>query len=72
MSPDDAADLLAEMPASDAARLLELMEPDEAEPVRRLLRYAEDTAGGLMTREPLVPAAQRDGGRGAGRASANP
>jgi CBS domain-containing protein len=54
MSPDDAADLLAEMPASDAARLLELMEPDEAEPVRRLLRYAEDTAGGLMTSEPLV------------------
>ncbi|WP_425954919.1 magnesium transporter MgtE N-terminal domain-containing protein [Xylanimonas sp. McL0601] len=54
MEPDDAADLLHELPDAQAARLLELMEPDEAEDVRRLLAYDEDTAGGMMTTEPVV------------------
>ncbi|MDH6112664.1 flagellar motility protein MotE (MotC chaperone)/sporulation protein YlmC with PRC-barrel domain [Kitasatospora sp. MAP12-15] len=54
MDPDDAADLLSELPSEDAERLLQLMEPDEAAPVRRLLSYQEDTAGGLMTTEPIV------------------
>ena len=54
MAPDDAADLLGELPAEDAERLLELMEPDEAGPVRSLLAYSDDTAGGMMTSEPLV------------------
>src|SRR5947209_28756 len=54
MAPDDAADLLAELPLDEQERLLALMEPHEAEPVRRLLSYAEGTAGGMMTTEPIV------------------
>jgi flagellar motility protein MotE (MotC chaperone) len=54
MQPDDAADLLNELPDEQAARLLELMEPEEAKDVRRLLSYDEDTAGGLMTTEPVI------------------
>ena len=54
MQPDDAADLLSEMPMEQAAELLELMEPEEAKDVRRLLAYEEDTAGGLMTTEPVL------------------
>lgn len=54
MSPDDAADLLAELPIHKAEELLELMEPEEAAPVRRLLSYADETAGGIMTSEPII------------------
>jgi len=54
MAPDDAADLLGELPPEEAERLLELMEPDEAKPVRRLLSYSDDTAGGMMTSEPII------------------
>jgi magnesium transporter len=51
MSPDEATDLLAELPDERRQGLLKLMEADEAEEVRELLRYEEDTAGGLMTTE---------------------
>ena len=54
MEADDAADLLAEFSAARQAELLGAMDPDEAEPVRRLLVYEPDTAGGLMTPEPVI------------------
>jgi CBS domain-containing protein len=54
MDPDDAADLLGELSSDEAERLLTLMDPEEANPVRRLLSYREDTAGGIMTSDPIV------------------
>ncbi|MDT0156698.1 CBS domain-containing protein [Microbacterium sp. ARD32] len=54
MEPDDAADLLAQLPPDRLEQLLALMEPEEAEDVRTLLRYGPDTAGGLMTTEPII------------------
>lgn len=54
MSPDDAADLIAELSPETAEALLELMEPEEAEDVRRLMSYVENTAGAMMTSEPVI------------------
>ncbi|MGI8521714.1 MAG: magnesium transporter MgtE N-terminal domain-containing protein [Nocardioides sp.] len=54
MSADDAADLIADLPPETAATLLSLMESDDAEDVRRLMSYEEETAGGMMTPEPVV------------------
>ena len=54
MEADDAADLLGEFSATRRAELLGAMDPDEAAPVRRLLTYDPDTAGGLMTPEPII------------------
>ena len=54
MEPDDAADLLGSLSESEAEELLELMEPEDANVVRQLLSYEDDTAGGLMTTEPVI------------------
>ncbi|NDK91121.1 magnesium transporter [Gordonia desulfuricans] len=54
MDPDDAADLLGELPDTEAESFLSRMDPEESEPVRRLLTHSPDTAGGLMTSEPII------------------
>src|ERR1700759_3228974 len=54
MDPDDAADLLGTMNPTRAERLLRQMDPEDSDPVRRLLKHSPDTAGGLMTPEPVV------------------
>jgi len=54
MEPDDAADLIAQLPEERGEALLGLMQPEEAEDVRFLLNYAPETAGGLMTTEPII------------------
>jgi CBS domain-containing protein len=54
MGPDDAADLLGELPSEQRERLLALMQPEDAAPLRRLLSYADNTAGGMMTTEPVI------------------
>lgn len=57
MQPDDAADLIAQLPEERGEELLDLMQPEEADDVRMLLAYAPDTAGGLMTTEPIIVSA---------------
>ncbi|WP_313675786.1 magnesium transporter MgtE N-terminal domain-containing protein [Mycolicibacterium sp.] len=54
MEPDDAADLLGVMNPTEAEALLRRMDPEDSEPVRRLLSHSPDTAGGLMTSDPVV------------------
>jgi magnesium transporter len=53
MPPDDAADILADLPQEEAERLLSLMPQNESRPIRELLRYGAETAGGIMTNEVL-------------------
>ncbi|GAA2158673.1 magnesium transporter MgtE N-terminal domain-containing protein [Pedococcus bigeumensis] len=54
MEPDDATDLLHNLTAEKQEELLQLMEPDEAADLRRLLTYDEESAGGMMTTEPVI------------------
>ncbi|WP_186628038.1 magnesium transporter MgtE N-terminal domain-containing protein [Rhodococcus sp. BP22] len=54
MDPDDAADLLGELPKTEAESLLRLMDPEDSAPVRRLLAHSPDTAGGMMTPQPVI------------------
>jgi magnesium transporter len=53
MPPDDAVDLLADLPEKTSEGLLAAMSPTKAGQLRRLLAHGEDTAGGLMTPEAM-------------------
>lgn len=51
MQPDEAADILADMETLKSEELLNLMEDDDEEDMRTLLKYREDSSGGIMTTE---------------------
>ena len=51
MESDDKADIIAELSDDQAKAVLEAIEPAESQEVQELLKYAEDTAGGIMQSE---------------------
>jgi len=51
MATDDAADVIAELPHEEAKTVLEGIGWEESAEVQRLLKYPEDTAGGIMQTE---------------------
>jgi len=48
MAPDDAADLLGRLPDEKSGAILEKMEKEGSEEIEDLLRYDDDSAGGIM------------------------
>ena len=51
MASDDAADIVNLLPADQVQRILEQISREEYEDIRELLKFHEETAGGLMARE---------------------
>jgi magnesium transporter len=51
LSDDDAADMIAELEPADQARVLATLPTQEAGEIRELMRYDEESAGGIMTTE---------------------
>ena len=54
MEFDDVADLLGKMTETQQEQMLDAMDDEDEEVVRRLLSYEEGTAGGLMTPEVII------------------
>jgi Mg2+ transporter MgtE len=53
IAPDNAADILGELDEEKAEHLLNLMPAEESRPIRELMRYEDESAGGIMTTEVL-------------------
>jgi magnesium transporter len=51
MPADEAADLIGELEVADSEQVLKHIAGEDARVLRRLLRYPEDTAGGIMNPE---------------------
>ncbi|MBN2468943.1 MAG: magnesium transporter [Deltaproteobacteria bacterium] len=51
MESDDAIDLIADLPEKKAQEILAQIEKKDSEAVQQLLKYSEDTAGGIMQTE---------------------
>lgn len=54
MAPDAAADLMANLPAEKSSELLKEMERKNAQKVSALLRFEENTAGGIMNTDVVI------------------
>jgi Mg/Co/Ni transporter MgtE len=54
MEPDDATDLLAELAVDRREELLAEIEPARGARLKRLLSHDANTAGGLMTSDPII------------------
>src|SRR6202034_3895693 len=54
MNPDEAADLIASLEPGKSKEVLDEMEHREASEVQELMRFHENTAGGMMTTEMVV------------------
>ena len=48
---DDAADIIGELPAEQAEKVLDRIPPERARELRQLLRYDEESAGGIMSKQ---------------------
>jgi len=51
MESDDQADIIAELSDDQARAVLDAIEPEDSQDVKELLKYPEDTAGGIMQSE---------------------
>jgi magnesium transporter len=51
MDSDDAADLIGDLPEQTASDVLAKMDPEELKDIEPLLKYPEDSAGGIMQTE---------------------
>jgi magnesium transporter len=58
LDADDAADVLLELPAEESAELLDHIAPAESAQIKDLMRYSEDSAGGIM--DPVVISVQQE------------
>lgn len=54
MDSDDAADIVGELPEERAEQVLGTMDVEDSSEVQELLRYDENTAGGIMAKEVAV------------------
>lgn len=54
LSDDDAADMIAELDPADRDRVLAALPHEDAGDIRDLMRYDEESAGGIMTTELVV------------------
>ena len=58
LDADDAADVLAELPHAESKEVLEHIAAEQAEQIKDLMSYSEDSAGGIM--DPLLVSVAED------------